>query len=519
MHVPTAVCSSTLAARAVAEAARGTDRALLTCWLGRETVGEAWKVFEEAGLPTYPTPERAVRAFLHRVDYRRNQDALLEVPPAAACERTREAATARATIERALAGGRSLLTEPEAKSVLSAYGIPVIETRTATTGEEAARLAGEIGFPVALKLASPDVSHKSDVGGVALDLASSDAVRRAAEAMAERLASERPDARLGGFSVQRMARRAGARELIIGVTSDATFGPVILFGEGGTAVEAIGDRAVALPPLNINLARELIGRTRIQRLLRSPRGGAPLALESIERALVQVSQLIVDLPEVVELDINPLLARDDGIVALDARMVVERAAGSGADRLAIRPYPRELEERVTLASGRSLLVRPIRPEDEPAHHALISRLAPEDVRFRFFGLVRRFPHGEMARFTQIDYDREMAFVATTEEAEPETLGVVRAVSHPADAGADFAILVRSDIQGQGLGRLLLEKMVRYCRERGLRELRGQVLEDNRAMLALAKRLGFQRGPVVEGVVDIRLSLAEPRCEGHPARDG
>jgi acetyltransferase len=317
-----------------------------------------------------------------------------------------------------------------------------------------------------------------------------------------------PGAHLRGFSVQRMARRPGARELIIGMTTDPVFGPVLLFGEGGTAVEVIKDRAVALPPINMNLAGDLIAQTRVSRLLAGYRDRPPADMDAIKLALIQVSQLIVDLSEIAELDINPLFADQHGVLAVEARIRVRPTAGEGRERLAIRPYPKELEEWVTIDAGRKILLRPIRPEDEPAHHVFISRLTPEDIRFRFFGLLREIPHTQMARFTQIDYDREMAFIAKTQgNGGAETLGVVRAIADPNNHRAEVAIVVRSDLKGQGLGQLLMDKMIRYVRSRGTEELYMQTLPDNLAMLALAKRFGFRsnHGPNGE-TVELTLRL-------------
>jgi acetyltransferase len=362
---------------------------------------------------------------------------------------------------------------------------------------------------VALKILSPDITHKSDVGGVALDLDTPEAVRAAAAAMSARLARHQAGARLSGFTVQEMARRPGAHELIVGAATDATFGPVLLFGQGGTAVEVIGDRAVGLPPLDMGLARDLISRTRVCRLLEGYRGRPAADLEAVCLALLQVSQLIIDIPEIAELDINPLLADERGVLALDARIRVAPAPAPGPERLAIRPYPAGLEETITLRSGHKVLLRPIRPEDEPAHHAFHAHLTQEDIRSRFFGLVRELPHSQMARFTQIDYDREMAFIATAAEngGKTETLGVVRAVTDPDNRRAEFAIIVRSDIKGQGLGYTLMDKMIRYCRGRGTGEIVGQVLLTNKAMLDLAQSLGFESHTLPDAeVVEVRLKL-------------
>ncbi len=510
MHAPTAIAPSEESARAVVEAVAGTRRNVLTCWLGQQGVQLARDIFRQAGIPTYDTPESAVRAFMHMVRYRRNQELLMETPASVPSEFTPATTTARLVLENAIAEGREQLSEPEAKAVLAAYGIPVVETHIASTPESAAHLALEIGFPVALKILSPDIIHKSDVGGVVLDLEGPEDVVRAAQGMLNRVREIHPEAKLRGFSIQKMARRPGAYELIIGAATDPIFGPVLLFGQGGVAVEVIKDRAVALPPLNMNLARELIGRTRVSRLLAGYRGRPAADLDAVKLTLIQVSQIIVDLPEIVELDINPLFADHEGVLALDARIRVQPVTRPGDVRLAIRPYPKHLEEKVTLPNGKKLLIRPIRPEDEPAHHVFISKLTPEDIRFRFFGLLREIPHSQMARFTQIDYDREMAFIATApdEHGQPETLGVVRTVTDPDNVRTEFAIIVRSDFQGQKLGRVLMEKMIRYCRERGTREIFMLTLFDNRAMQALAARFGFESRMSDDGeTVELKLRLA------------
>ncbi|MCC7492786.1 MAG: bifunctional acetate--CoA ligase family protein/GNAT family N-acetyltransferase [Fimbriimonadaceae bacterium] len=493
MHVITAIADVNETASAVIATSKSTNRNVLTSWLGRETVENARQAFAAAGIPTYSTPDRAVRGFMHMVQYQRNQEALTETPDSASADFIPDTATARQIILDALAAGRDMLSEPEAKSVLAAYGVPVVQTRTAATPAEAAVVAEQIGFPVVIKIISPQLSHKSDVGGVVLNLETADEVRDAAAHMLTRIARLRPDAVLEGFAVQNMARMAGAQELIVGVTTDPVFGPAILFGQGGKAVEVVGDSAIGLPPLNMSLAREQIMRTRVSKLLLGYRDEPPADLDAICLTICQVSQLVSDIAEIQELDINPLFADASGVLGLDARIKVAHAKGTGADRLAIRPYPKELEEEVVLDSGRNLVLRPIRPEDEPQHHVFISKLSPEDIRFRFFGLVREIPHSQMARLTQIDYDREMAFIAQENNLhdDAETLGVVRAVMDPDDERAEFAIIVRSDMKGQGLGRALMEKMIRYLKERGVHKVVGQVLPDNDAMLGLAETMGFE----------------------------
>jgi acetyltransferase len=330
--------------------------------------------------------------------------------------------------------------------------------------------------------------------------------------MQERLRQYRPNASLQGFTVQTMVRRPNAHELIVGVTTDAVFGPVVLFGQGGTAVEVIADRAVGLPPLNAVLARDLISRTRISKLLAGYRGRPPADIGAISRTLTQLAHLIADIPEIVELDINPLLADDRGVLALDARMVVAASDATGLDRFAIRPYPEELEEWI-LWQGRKVLLRPIRPEDGAQHVELFNALEPEDIRYRVFMRIRELQRSQLARLTQIDYDREMAFIAASER-EPgrfETLGVVRGIADPDNVTAEFAIIVRSDLKGQGLGPILLRKLIAYCRSRGTKELLGEALADNQRVIGLVRRFGGLVSHSEPGTVALRFDLSSVRA--------
>ncbi len=494
IHAPTAIVSSSEIARQVAPLAQKTGRNIVACWLGAEGVAQARQLFSDAGIPTYATPEDAVHGFMQIVRYRRNQELLMEVPPSLAQDFMPDRAGAQAVVDAALAAGRSMLSEPEAKKILGAYGIPVVDTRIAGTVEEAGQAALQIGFPVALKILSPDISHKSDVGGVVLDIESADAVTMAAQAMQRRMQDLKPDARLQGFAVQAMARRPDAHELIIGITTDPVFGPVILFGQGGIAVEVMNDHAVGLPPLNMVLARDLISRTRVARLLAGYRNRPAADLDAVCRTLIQVSQLAADLPALAELDINPLLADSRGVIALDARIRVAAPSplAAGVDRLAIRPYPQEWEKTISW-QGKPLLLRPVKPEDGAAHIAFFNALDPEDVRYRMFIRTRQLQPAQLARLTQIDYDREMAFIATRmrEDGQPETLGVARAIADPDNISAEFAVIVRSDLKGQGLGQILMRYLIDYCRSRGTRQLVGECLRGNSRILQLALKLGFE----------------------------
>lgn len=495
MHTPTTLTSSTEAAMAVIRTVRQHGTNVLTCWIGGDTVASDRKLFVDAGVPTFDTPADAVRAFLHMVNYRHRQESLMQTPPSVPVEFHPDPDAARRVVQRALATGQTYLNEPQVKEVLSAYGIPVVETHIATDPAHARRLAQSIGFPVATTVMSPDIRRKWDVGGVALGLETADAVEAAAHGMLARVAAKRPDARVTGFSVQRMVPRGNARQLFIGAATDPLFGPIILFGEGGRAAELFRDLAVGLPPLNLPLARELVARTRVATLLKEHLNRPAASLDAVCLTLMQVSQLVADVPELLEMDINPLFADERGVTAVDARMKIA-AAKPDPHRLAIRPYPKWLEETILLRDGRAVLLRPIRPEDEPAHHVFISKLTPEDVRFRFFHYKASLPHSEMARLTQIDYDREMAFIAVAPGAdgEPETLGVMRAVADPDNQRAEFSMITRSDLKGQGLGTRLMRKMMDHCRSNGLREMTGDVLAENEPMLSFLDRFGFTVGP-------------------------
>ncbi len=508
IHAPTAIVPSADIAAAVAPIAMNASRNVLACWLGGNAVAQARSTFSEAGIPTYDTPEGAVRGFMQIVQYHRNQQLLMEVPASVSTPQGEDRATASGIVRQVLASGRNMLSEPEAKQVLASYGIPVVQTRSVRSAEEAVQASAQIGFPVALKILSPDITHKSDVGGVVLDLEDDKSVRAAATAMHKRLQEYQPNASLSGFSVQSMVRRPESRELIVGVATDPVFGPVILFGQGGIAVEVTADHAIALPPLNMVLARDLIFRTRVSKLLAAYRNRSAANVDAICHTLIQISRLIIDIPEITELDINPLLADADGVIALDARIRVKTAEKSGVDRLAIRPYPEELEEVVQWEST-SILLRPIKPEDAPQHAAFFRALDAEDVRMRMFMRMRELPHTQLARLTQIDYNREMAFIATRMRADdmPETLGVARVICDPDNISAEFAISVRSDLKRRGLGRMLMEKLIRYCRARGVREIIGETLGENKPLLAMVRQLGFEVHPSFDrGTLLLKLPL-------------
>ncbi|UVW26850.1 bifunctional acetate--CoA ligase family protein/GNAT family N-acetyltransferase [Massilia sp. H6] len=510
IHSPSATVASRAVAEAIAPLVESASKTILSCWLGGASMLEARALASSARLPAYRTPEDAVAGFMQLVHYRRNQNLLMQVPPSMAGTVAPDRAAARALVREALARGRTLLSDPETKAILRTYGLAVVETRAALDVDEAVQAAQNIGYPVAVKIITPDVMHKSDFGGVTLDLDSAQGVRAAAARMRRRLGELFPQARFDGYSVQAMVRRSNAHELIAGAALDPVFGPVIVFGQGGVTVEVADDHSVGLPPLNLVLARDLVGRTRVARLLAGYRNRPAVNMDALLAALVQVSRMVSDIPEIVELDLNPLLADANGAVVLDARMRLALAGRSGStlDRLAIRPYPRELEETVAW-NGAPLLLRPIRPEDGPAHLAFFDALTPDDVRYRMFVRIRELQPSQLARFTQIDYDREMAFIATRRNADgvAETLAVGRVVADPDNITAEFAVTVRSDLKGMGLGKMMMEKLIAYCRSRGTREIVGEALPQNSRITGMVKKLGFTVSSTgLEGMREMKLVL-------------
>ncbi|MCH2394500.1 bifunctional acetate--CoA ligase family protein/GNAT family N-acetyltransferase [Oceanibaculum sp.] len=509
LNCPTAVADSTEVARAIIETAKESKRTLLTNWLGDPAAADARHLFTEQRIPTYHTPEQAVRGFMDLVRFRRNQALLMETPPSLPENFAPDRDRAGTILRAMLAEGRDWLSESEAKQVLAAYQVPVVPTRIARTPAEAATHAEEMAGPVALKILSPDITHKSDAGGVALNLETSEETRQAAEAMLATIRRRQPEARLEGFTVQPMIRRAHAHELIVGMVDDRQFGPVLLFGQGGTAVELLDDKALALPPLNMKLARETMEETRIIRLLRGYRDRPAADLDAIALTLIKISQLVCDFAEVAELDINPLLADEKGVIALDARIRVAQPARRGTARLAIRPYPQELEQEMVVRDGSRFAVRPIRPEDGPALQALFARLAPEDIRMRFFQPLKSLPLALAARLTQIDYDREMALIASPEEPpeqEEEISAVVRISCDPDNERAEYAILVRSDLKGRGIGYGLMKLIIAQAKQRGVREVFGDVLRENQPMLQLCRDLGFTAMESEEDPTLVRMVL-------------
>ena len=514
IHSPSAVAPGSESALALIDALkkhpRGKYVTVLTNWCGEFSSQEARRLFSEAGLPTYRTPEGTITAFMHMVEYRRNQKQLRETP-ALPSNLTTDTAEAHKLLQQAMDEGATTLDTHEVQPVLRAYGLQTLPTWIASDSAEAVHIAGQIGYPVALKLRSPDIPHKSEVQGVMLYLRTAAEVQQAAEAIIDRVKMRWPQARVHGLQVQSMANRAGAQELRVVVEQDPVFGPLIMLGEGGVEWRAQDQAAVALPPLNMNLARYLVIQAIKNKKIRGRSGLQPLDTIGLSQFLVRVSNLIVDCPEIQRLDIHPLLASAGEFTALDVTLTLAPFSGSSESRLAIRPYPQHLEESVTLKNGDTCLFRPILPEDEPALQRFIARVTKEDLYYRYFSEINEFTHEDLANMTQIDYDREMAIVAVrrTDDGE-EILGVTRAISDPDNVDAEFAVLVRSDLKGLGLGRRLLEKLIGYTRDHGLMRLNGITMPNNRGMVTLARKLGFTVDIQLEdGIVSLTLALAEP----------
>lgn len=510
LHAPVAGEDAGTMAAALSAAATATRAApILVCWAGQATAGAQRGALAAAGLAVFPTPEGAVRGALHLLHDRQNRLAAAELPGREVLALKPDRAAVAALLARARAEGRLSLTEDEALAVLAAYGLPVVPGRVAADVAAAEAAATELGFPVVLKLRSPDIARKTEIGGVALGLRSAQAVREAAEAMQERVARERPEARLAGFLVQRQASRA--QELRMRLGDDAMFGPFLGFGLGGTAADVLGDEGFDLPPLNHTLARGLIGRTRAGALLAGYRDHAAVDLDAVAGALVRLSQVAVDFPEIAAVGVNPLFADAAGVMAADASCLL-RPAGQMA-LLAVPPYPEEWAAPWTARSGEVLLVRPVRPEDAEAHAEMFRRLTPEDVRWRFFSQIRELPAVQIARLTQIDYDREIAFVAIRRRADgaEDMLGISRLIREADGRSAEFAVVVDRAMKGQGLGRHLMQLLFDWAAATGIEEVVGLILSDNVPMLGFIRALGFttRRCTEDEDVVEARRSVTPP----------
>jgi acetyltransferase len=514
MNCPTALASSTEVAERITSVVerhkttgRGT-KAVIANWLGDEASRDARALFAQKGIGSFATPAEAVDGFMYLVRHARSQEELLRTPPSLPPSFELDKAKADATIKSAIVAGRSVLSEVEAKQLLVAYGISTVPTEIARDPAEVGALAAgfiaEHGACV-VKILSDDISHKSDVGGVRLGLERSAEAQQAAADMLQRIARDKPGARMRGFTVQPMIRRQSAHELILGMSVDEAFGPLLMFGAGGTAVEVVRDTARALPPLDLKLARDLMKQTRVWHLLQGYRDCPAANIDTIAETLVRLSSLVAHHPEIREVDINPLLADADGVIALDARVRIDATGQRVA--MCIRGYPMEWSRDIDAGRVGPVHIRPIRPEDEVLYQDFFAKVTLDDQRLRFFTAAPNLSHRFLAQLTQIDYAREMAFVALA-MADGGLLGVVRMIADPDYTKSEFAVLVRSDLKGCGLGWQLMSHLIAYARAEKLQQLHGSVLADNTAMLQMCRELGFivEPQPGDAGVRTVRLQL-------------
>ncbi|TKB24611.1 GNAT family N-acetyltransferase [Desulfopila sp. IMCC35006] len=485
---PQALTDPVLVAEALIDIMKGRRYPVFACWMGGKSIEAAVTILNKAGIPTYDTPERAIQAFLYMVEYARNMEDVLEIPPKLTREISVDSEKAGQLLARASA--KQFIPEADARNVLSAYGLPVIRTETAATEDDASRLAREMGYPLVMKLLSPDISHKTEAGGIRLDLRSDEDVREAFTGIVESARRYQADARIEGVTLQPLFANPDY-EILLGAKRDVHFGPVILFGMGGIFTEVLKDRALGLPPLNRLLARHMMQQTRAWTLLQGYRNRPPADMEQLEEMIVRLSQLLIDFPQIAELDMNPVMIKDGKAVAVDARILVSEPERPYL-HLVISPYPAEDESHLVTEEGTRVLVRPVRPEDAPLFRKFSEVLSPESIYYRFFSHVKELSPQMLARFTQIDYDREIALVALADDSEGEQmLGVARIIGDPDGKEGEFAVMVGDPWHGKGIGSNLLEKCLVIAKKRGFQRVHGIVLRENKSMRVLGKKLGFQ----------------------------
>lgn len=495
---PQAMTDPTQAARTVIELSNQADKPVVTCWMGEEQVREARLLFKGAGVPTFRTPEPAVELFSHISNYYRNQRLLMEAPASISDHIAPRLESAKLVIETALQEGRKVLNEMESKALLAAFRIPIAQTVVARSPSEAMVLAEEIGLPVVMKIDSPQITHKTDSGGVRLNLNSLAAVRDAYNEIIDEVRKNRPDAIVQGVAIEPMIQKANGRELMVGIARDQIFGPTVIFGPGGVGIEAIGkDRVVALPPLNKFLVADMLASTSISAKLGAYRNMPPVNMEALESVLLRVSEMVCELPWISQLDINPLIVDEQGAVAVDARISIQNLALTAGryDHMAIHPYPSHLTVSYQTGDGQTILIRPIKPEDADMEQEFVKSLSTETKYYRFMNTIRELSQAQLIRLTQIDYDREMAFVALaqTEQGAME-IGVARYATNPDGDSCEFAIVVADNWHGKGVARRLMGVLIDTARSRGLKYMNGDFLSENARMLKFVATLGFTMSP-------------------------
>jgi acetyltransferase len=496
LFAPQAMSAPTEAAKAVIDVEKQTRKPILTSWMGGKSMQEAIALFNAAGVSTYWSPEQAVRAFSYLNDYSRNREILYETPRDMPVEFPLDRTRLRAVFNTILSEGRDILSESTSKALLEAYEIPVTKPYVARSVDDAVRLGKRLGYPVAMKIMSPDITHKTDVGGVSLNLVNDAETAAAFEHMLTSAKAARPDAHLEGVTIQRMFSHPRGIELIVGAKRDAAFGTVLLVGAGGTTAEIFQDRALELPPLNERLARRMLESLRSWPLLQGYRGAPRANLDRLIEVLIRISYLVADYPEIKELDINPLVVTPEEVIALDARVILDHETmiepPAAYSHLAIRPYPHEYERLAKLKNETTVWLRPIKPEDEPKWHAMLSSCSRQSLWFRFQYLFKVTTHEMATRFCFIDYDREMAIVAEIEEAgERKLIGVGRLVANPDHTNAEYAVLVADAYQGCGLGSLLTDHCLEICEKWGINLVVAEVAPANGRMLSIFKHRNFE----------------------------
>jgi acetyltransferase len=495
IYTPQGVATAVDLARAISKTAKKSTKPILTAMMGSKEVEKARQVFYDNKVPTYEFPEEAIKTYMYMYHYARNLENLYETPEDMALDVGTPKNHLKLLIRNAARAGRLVLSEDDSKKFLNTYRINVTLPHFAADANAAVSAASGMGYPVVMKIQSPDISHKSDVGGVQLNLQTPEAVRKAFQEMTDAIQLNIPGARIEGVTVQQMVTTYDY-ELIIGSKKDPTLGPVIIFGQGGTETEFYKDVAIGLPPLNQRLARMLIERTNVYNMLsKGFRKKPAVNLRLLDETLIRLSNMIVDFPEIKELDINPLVVSGDRVIALDARIIIDentvKTEQSEFSHLIISPYPTRYIQPWLCRDGRSVLLRPIRPEDEPLEHELIAGLSPESSRFRFFYIIKDISHEMLSRFCNIDYSREIAIIAeSTTGGKRRNVGVGRLVIQPGTAIGEFATLVADDFQEVGLGHKLTDMLIGIAQERGLKNLYGVILKDNAKMVGLARSLGF-----------------------------
>ncbi len=522
IYSPQAVADPAEIAKSIVELCKSMgyrSKTILTSFMGHGEVEEANRIFNENNIPTYSTPEQAVKTYMYMYQYKRNLELLYETPEELPVDVVPPKRPLMVIIRNAAMENREMLTEAEAKKLLDYYNIPVVKTLVAKTVDEAAILASQIGYPVVLKILSPQIVHKTDAGGVVLDITCEAELREAFDRIIQQAKEYNPNAEILGVTVQPMIKKQGY-EVIIGAKTDSIFGPVMLFGMGGIGVELFRDIAIGLPPLNQTLARRIMEETKVYQLLKGYRNVPPADIKLLEEVMVRFSQMLVDFPQLKEVDINPLFINEKEAFALDARVVIDKERVfrklEPHEHLVISPYPKKYETLWKLRDGRTVLLRPIKPEDEPLWLEMFQNFSEESIRYRFFQIIKDTPHEVRVRYCNIDYDREIAIVPElNEEGRRKILGVVRLSIEPDGKAGEIAFIVADPWQGLGLGTKMVDYMIEICKDRGLETIYGIMLPDNHRAISLMKKMGFNIEYLDDGTVKATLNLKEEELGVHP----